>query len=992
MTNASYLLLIAALVFVKARVFDDVEKCLTSNAVCNKSRDCSKYFYEESCLATRINTSTNVSQIECCFSCCLQFYLNIYSLDTVSLAATRSQIHRAFPDPSTHSYVKTVLQSPFNILFSAFYSSIYLSSFIVTPLGKASAPPIQRMVAALSTASTSDHREIPWDAIQGNNVTLITPDLSQCVDLPFNMSSLSPTVGSWYSSQVLCAPIMLAPRPERDTPSTFNVIPLGAIDPSLLNAAIASAQSSASFRDVFLDCSCAIGGSRTGNNRRNNPGSMPQYVEPIKHFCHSDKAPANSRGVNASSSMRTSYPDSAPESLLWQLVREQDEVLNHHHDSLKKRYDMFQRAEYVLSLSSPSSLSSCEWEAIASGAKILLPQDLHKQLLEHPQTAELYRNLPLAAFPSGGMLTRDDIRGLVINGGSVEKAYSPYWVHRFTRGLLHGEGHYNRKAWQRSVDAFISGDTGLDKNKISGGGCPVSRPAEANRGISGELVQIIVPLCCETAHELEWLTQLARLDGVSASMYYQCPQCVPKSRAVQWRLEGRMPFSATPLGAMQMDDGPVRELGNIQQHLLLDSNPIVSPLRNSLRSPSDEFAAYLTHIVDNYHRLAPLTYFLHAAPDVHINFELFFNSLIHGLKCGASKYHHVWTRGNNSDGSRSDFLFLHLNYRYRSGHWGQCCGSDNSQTSNGSHATTCKRSLWERLLSASGPLSSLGLPGAKDERPPGEVHGDVSESDQPSAPIAKASNRHVHRNTFTAIRNKEDADMHMNRMKAAEDRRRRKELHRAKDISAGNGGGNGGESATDRSTMKLPGLLELESVSQRRQLRNVNSVQREEPIALAPEDRSVDRQMRQGKFKKARGSIETFASYSSAQFAISRSAILSLPHAAWLTLLLAVNGSTPLAGCTTIDIRGNGIPRSVVGEQYQRMWHVLFGYPRQQGYRSEDSSLPVSLRIDCEPLTLKACQQEFGKGGVLSASSKRGKKTRKGKKRARRQEKQSQSG
>ena len=106
------------------------------------------------------------------------------------------------------------------------------------------------------------------------------------------------------------------------------------------------------------------------------------------------------------------------------------------------------------------------------------------------------------------------------------------------------------------------------------------------------------------------------------------------------------------------------------------------------------------------------------------------------------------------------------------------------------------------------------------------------------------------------------------------------------------------------------------------------------------------------------GAGEGFAAYSSAQFLVSRAAIRSVPRALWLEMLLAINGSKPLAGCalSTTDRPDGG--HQLTG-QYERMWHVLFGQPRRQPLRSVDGNLPRHLRIDCKPHGAGLCQQEL---------------------------------
>jgi hypothetical protein len=137
-------------------------------------------------------------------------------------------------------------------------------------------------------------------------------------------------------------------------------------------------------------------------------------------------------------------------------------------------------------------------------------------------------------------------------------------------------------------------------------------------------------------------------------------------------------------------------------------------------------------------------------------------------------------------------------------------------------------------------------------------------------------------------------------------------------------------------------------------------------LALKQSDIIEDKQYsKTGRMDRDWGEGDGFAAYNSAQFLISRTALRSVPRALWLKMLLAINGSHPLKGCalsTTEHVMGG---HQLTG-QYERMWHILFGYPRRQGMRTHDRLLPLHLRIDCKPFGTMLCQaplqEKLGKG------------------------------
>jgi hypothetical protein len=83
--------------------------------------------------------------------------------------------------------------------------------------------------------------------------------------------------------------------------------------------------------------------------------------------------------------------------------------------------------------------------------------------------------------------------------------------------------------------------------------------------------------------------------------------------------------------------------------------------------------------------------------------------------------------------------------------------------------------------------------------------------------------------------------------------------------------------------------------------------------------------------------------YSSAQFAASSDAIRRRPLLFWNKMMMAINGSHDLNGCDDGRAEGPWGGHRLTG-QYERMWHVIFGFQPMQVFRINDESLPNYFR------------------------------------------------
>jgi hypothetical protein len=87
--------------------------------------------------------------------------------------------------------------------------------------------------------------------------------------------------------------------------------------------------------------------------------------------------------------------------------------------------------------------------------------------------------------------------------------------------------------------------------------------------------------------------------------------------------------------------------------------------------------------------------------------------------------------------------------------------------------------------------------------------------------------------------------------------------------------------------------------------------------------------------------------YSSAQFAVSRRTLHHWPKSFYERMLFAINGTHEITGCCHSSSDDSWGGHSLTG-QYERMWHIIFGYPKFQQERKFDSSIPNYLRLDCD--------------------------------------------
>lgn len=113
--------------------------------------------------------------------------------------------------------------------------------------------------------------------------------------------------------------------------------------------------------------------------------------------------------------------------------------------SLSEYYQNLLLIKFVLSPSLPTSLSHCEWEALAAGAIPIVDA----ATITHPSIRALYEGLPVLYINSWSEVTFSYLQSQydlltssssdsVSMSKSIEKIYFPYWLDKLTKHLISG--------------------------------------------------------------------------------------------------------------------------------------------------------------------------------------------------------------------------------------------------------------------------------------------------------------------------------------------------------------------------------------------------------------------------------------------------------------------------------------------------------------------------------------------------------------------------
>ena len=1015
------------------RELDNVQLCLSEAAgPCSKtsthSRNCSTLVYDSMCLVTSIpaELALNVDKIACCFRCCLDFHINLYKLelgdDRRKLMSDKLSV--AFPD--MHGALKGYLDDyavdkSLGILFSGLHSTLALSHNVVSGVAAAGPGPVQNiailtglqnmgMYSPLARPRRSDGcNKLRWKGLEASFATLVTPTLTVCTtDVSVDVLTTKSSV--WFTSQLPCSiksfanktygprNALLHKAKVADWRSLVRVLPGGVRNPrALLDAANDHYHRE---RDIFLDCTCA-----RRSHKHEPTGRMRAFLQAFDGLC---ATPTQLRALGPSSSISSRSNGSAYVPKLY------DDWLNNS-AAIRTYYASLRRSQFVLSLSTPDSLGHCEWEAVTSGAMVVMPAATFAELKANSLTWELYRSLPIAVVDTSQIdqnqpqqleaqirrasaAQETESRESLGSSRGIEVAFLHYWMHQFSQGLVRGKHSHFLSAFTSSVQQYVSSPEGSGHRK-----CPRSATgntalafAQDTRSRSPSLthdsknqnhhhhqqgldaaggVAFVVPVCCEGPSEIAWLQHIARLPDVSIHLYYKCPHCIPFR---SWADKFSVPFSQTPLGALLLDNSLITNHINVHAQALYD-----------VHSNGKEVTAYLTFITQSYGEASfpAYTFFLHAEPAVHLHFGLFFRAVTHAL-CSAQAQRQLSlssvssnstatastqtngntnmsianAKANSKDDKLYTHMFLHLNHHWRSGKWGQCCGNQGA----------CKRGLW-RFLFGSEEVRATGS-GVALAGPPSSAPMIVNGSNSSFTSNFSKEEEQLDRGEGNSSQSKGEGDEWWRplmpgvvdkprprpkkvelRPLGASDTGRRERGREAENFGV-QGGLRGQAQNQTQSHPKQNQSHPLSLEDQRRSRRRLLKTQ--DVLATKSDEVSFDVKFAAGS-EDGWGQGWGFSTYNSAQFLISRDALLSLPRSFWNKLLAAINGTSPVPECLTSTTKSAWGGHQLTG-QYERMWHVLFGYPRKQPYRSQDQQLPPALRVDCKPIVPGFCQEELG--------------------------------
>eukprot|EP01041_Mallomonas_annulata_P004507 gene4507-8960_t len=181
---------------------------------------------------------------------------------------------------------------------------------------------------------------------------------------------------------------------------------------------------------------------------------------------------------------------------------------------------------------------------------------------------------------------------------------------------------------------------------------------------SSSVLELVLPRCCEDGIEMQWLADLLMYSpSISVSIFYKCPACLPSSLVQTWSRDiasNAALRDKISRGIRVLDDASLVIHGSHRVRQYTNFDTIYN---------AKEVSAYLQHILTRYDTLSDHTMFLHTTPNAHVFFDLFYRTIRWITSCSQPVH------------------FLHLNARYKSGAWGECCGRRGA----------CRESTWKWL-------------------------------------------------------------------------------------------------------------------------------------------------------------------------------------------------------------------------------------------------------------------------------------------------------
>lgn len=640
------------------------------------------------------------------------------------------------PPHLANTYTVHVRQPNFTRIITGLQSALDISTHIIPDhrfptssgmtgsLGNVSVMQVTTIVSSTS---------VSWRRILGRRITLLSP-VRECMELPDAVNAMSmmapmnnPRVSAWFTSQLPCKwangqrsktsakqqqkqqrqqqrskdisqsveDFPLKSEFLRSNPlfqSAMTLMPLGARNADLFAQTMRDYGSSNELisdnERILIDCSCAASSSQYGKELATLLFSQGLSM------CRPQSSPSSTTAT-------TTYPNS--------ILSTSDD-----NDKLGLYYKKLPHVLFVLSPSTVSSLSHCEWEAIAAGAIPLVSSSI---IESDAILRELYdESLPMISVQNWKNVNEEYLRSSYaamkqkMTTYSVAKAYFPYWLNSITNTLITGKPP---SRFFVDIPAALSKNAPLCEAHDGHAGTPPvdfeDVVASASPGVFGvmkgraiaiqskkKIVAMNESQASMTGTSYVATSMASKKTGGRAgksNIYHSLatslgietfkmevvvPRCCEEGVETSWiaslldatehlhvsiyyKCPSCLPKS---LATTWLSTLPKHLFGRMPKGVrLIDDSELlaytgrVKQLSNfDIKYNGKEVSAYLQHILTRYDTLADQTIFLHTVPHAHIFFTLLFRTIRWAEHC------------------KREIKFLHLNSNYKYGQWGACCG------------------------------------------------------------------------------------------------------------------------------------------------------------------------------------------------------------------------------------------------------------------------------------------------------------------------------
>lgn len=722
---------------------DDPHRCLLSSQPCDTGRDCKSFAYNSDCLASTVpslwavqskreiaNIRQYQAEVECCFSCCLNFIVHLYSIKN-----TQYIMNSSLPDAPLYNDYFTVGNELAEYDAIVWADRARLGALTVKPKGRprpsgtprqstplvtpASLLHLSKQVHAYDVIGKNDIFKIQsilvgtrdkWSRMKGRR-SIVLHISAECVSREILALSLkrsadfgNPGVSMLYSQQLPCPDTPRNPKEAAGhlanalfISKRFDVIPMGIRDSisfqRAMNSRFDPGSLSSSPAQLTVDCTCA------SHFKEGRALIQSLYRKNLnRHRGDSFQCYVNGNLLPEDGAIMAAGADFKGERM-WHIDTAQDgsvivvpRPFYRNEDKLIQYYTDLLNFKYSLSPSSNGFLSPCEWEAIAAGVIPILkfPPDPDStspifnesaSKVFHRTIEKLFQDLPMYPIANWELAVLSEKKlnnkyselqaAFGQQSYSTSRTYIYHWINSFKHHLLtakpSGRFFSRNHVEEKQIPLPMSIDP-VD--------CAKARNDSLSEGTNkGPLIELVIPRCCEDGVEFSWLVDFVRVmdPRIAVALYYKCPQCLPRTKAKVW-IENVIGIDSTL--AQRVKRG----------YILLDDVYFVNPADGRMITQSHAFdsvyngkevTAYLKHVIERYDSLARQTVFLHSLPNAHISFNMFYRLLKYNLEC-------------------REVPFVHLNVKYKFGIWGKCCGFNQ----------TCQKSTWRFLFQDDKVISS----------------------------------------------------------------------------------------------------------------------------------------------------------------------------------------------------------------------------------------------------------------------------------------------